>query len=96
MNLYKVEIEKVIMVLAEDELDAERIGNRHSSKEEAEHTSVSKVTSITQVPEDWLNGLPYGGIVGMKEPADKLWGNNSPFRLNGLNLREENYVHHHR
>lgn len=74
MNLYKVEIEKVIMVLAEDELDAERIGNRHSSKEEAEHTSVSKVTSITQVPEDWLNGLPYGGHSGDERTCGQIVG----------------------
>lgn len=63
-QLYAVTIERVIMVMAESEDDAESLAERHERDEivnEPELVVTSLVDDIHDIPAPWLDSLPYGG-----------------------------------
>lgn len=59
-KLFKVEIERTVMVMAEDEKEAERLALYYEREEEAENTFLSVVKDLSEVTDDWKESIPYG------------------------------------
>lgn len=63
-QLWKVEIERTIMVEADTQDEAEEIGMRYESQEtmnDPEGVTTSAVTQCHQIPGPWHGSIPYGG-----------------------------------
>jgi len=63
-KLYKVSIERVIMVMASDEADAIEVGMRHERDEcmnDPETVTSDEVKALRDIPNEWCISLPYGG-----------------------------------
>lgn len=61
MKLFRVEITKVVYMLAEDERDAELDGSGYACDEDAANVMVDEVRTLDDVDGDWKDALPYGG-----------------------------------
>jgi hypothetical protein len=64
MKLWAVTIERTIMVVADDETQAEQLANeneREESMNDPDFVSVRQVLSPARIPEAWQGSLPYGG-----------------------------------
>lgn len=62
MALYKVSIERSIMVVAENEDEAQQVALLNETEEcgnDAEFIDVSVIKSIDDIPEPWMDSLPY-------------------------------------
>lgn len=57
-NLYRVEVERVLYVLAEDESEAEDIA-RGNERDAEPDTHASEVEGIEDVPPDWRDARPF-------------------------------------
>ena len=61
MKIFEVNVTKTILVLAEDEREAELEAGTYESEEDGDVRVVSEITSMDQVPDEWKDTLPYGG-----------------------------------
>ena len=61
MKLYKVSVQYETLVLAENPQDAIRQGNYAVKYEEPILTTEQEITSVDQVPKEWLNCYPWNG-----------------------------------
>jgi ADP-ribose pyrophosphatase YjhB (NUDIX family) len=62
-RLFAVDVEKTVMVLAEDSQQAIRIAEREAQSDDAEFdaTYAKEVAEIKDVPRDWIDLYPYSG-----------------------------------
>lgn len=61
MKIFEVIVTKTILVLAEDEREAEMEAGTYESEEDGDVHVMGEITSMAQVPEEWKDALPYGG-----------------------------------
>lgn len=61
MKIFEVNVTKTILVLAQDEREAELEAGTYESEEPGDVQVVGEITSMDQVPEQWKDALPYGG-----------------------------------
>lgn len=61
MKIFEVSVTKTIIVLAEDEREAELEAGTYESEEDGDVHVVGEITSMDQVPDQWKDALPYGG-----------------------------------
>jgi hypothetical protein len=59
-RLFEVSIEKTLYVLAEDEREAEREAKTYQNEEDGSVLSCMEVKSDVQVPNEWMEAIPYG------------------------------------
>lgn len=79
MKLYRVEIERVFYVLAEDEREAERETELTYAREDdtdPDCVMATEVTKISTVPEEWLRSRPWGGDDDSKQTIQDWWQEN--------------------
>jgi hypothetical protein len=61
VKIFEVSVTKTILVLAEDEREAELEAGTYESEEDGDVHVVGEITSMDHVPEQWKDALPYGG-----------------------------------
>lgn len=64
MKLWAVTIERTIMVMANDETQAEQLAHENEREEtmnDPDFVSATEVLSPARIPEAWQSSLPYGG-----------------------------------
>jgi hypothetical protein len=61
MKLFRVEVTKVVYILAEDERQAELSGAGYASDESVEDVLVDEARALDHVDSDWKDSIPYGG-----------------------------------
>ena len=62
MNLYRVEVTKVIYVLAENKQEAEDDGPDHAEQESGyEEVFATEATDFVAIEKEWKDSIPYGG-----------------------------------
>jgi hypothetical protein len=60
MKLYRVEVMKVLYVLAESEHEADLDAQQYANDADAEDVFVSEAKSLDEVDPQWRDALPYG------------------------------------
>jgi hypothetical protein len=60
MKLFRVEVSKVIYVLAENEAEAEFDAPGHAEEESSADVFVSEANTFEAVESEWRDALPYG------------------------------------
>lgn len=63
-RIFEVTVTKTILVLAEDEREAELEAGTYESEEDGSIDVLGEVTSIDRVPEEWKDALPFGDQEG--------------------------------
>lgn len=63
-RLFEVTVTKTILVLADDEREAELEAGTYESEEDGSIDVLGEVTSIDRVPEEWKDALPFGDQEG--------------------------------
>lgn len=65
MKLYRVTIEREMLVAAEDERKALRVAERFERDEitqtDADFIDAQEITDAATIPDDWRGSLPWGG-----------------------------------
>jgi len=60
MKIFVVDIQRSIMVVAEDERDAESVALSNEREESPDLISAHEVKGLEQVPKEWRDTIPYG------------------------------------
>jgi len=81
MELYNVRIERTIMVVAENENEAERLALIAESDEAGnvpDFINIVEVSSMIDIPKEWRDSLPYGecSVNGEELTCENFFNNN--------------------